>query len=105
MTIALKNILKEKFFLHKQSQQDMESLLKRIITLVIQGARKTQNAMEKNITELHNRLNPSGPGKRMNSSTQKNLYFIREDIIHEMSNTEDEKLDIATYVMMIEENQ
>ena len=27
---------------------------------------------------------------------QKNLYIIREDIIYEMFNTEDEKLDIAT---------
>ena len=55
---------------------------------------------------MHNRLNPSGPGKRRNLSTKKaledshsnpkNLYIIREDIINEMSNTEDEKLDIAT---------
>ena len=27
---------------------------------------------------------------------QKNLYIIREDIINEIFNTEDEKLDIAT---------
>ena len=27
---------------------------------------------------------------------QKNLYIIRENIINEMFNTEDEKLDIAT---------
>ena len=62
--------------------------------------------MEKKITELHDRLYPSGTGKRMNSSTKKtledlysnakNLYIIREDIINEMSNTDDEKLDIAT---------
>ena len=29
-------------------------------------------------------------------SNAKNLYIIREDIINEMSNTENEKLDIAT---------
>ena len=62
--------------------------------------------MEKKITEFYNRLNPSGPRKRMNLSTKKrlenlhsnvkNLYIIREDIINEMFNTEDEKLDIAT---------
>ena len=32
---SIKNMLKEKIFLYKQSQQEMESLLKRIITLVI----------------------------------------------------------------------
>ena len=73
--------------------------------LSVKEARKQQNAMEKKITELHNRLNPSGLGKRMNSSTKKtledlysnakNFYIIREDIINEMFNTEDEKLDIA----------
>ena len=62
--------------------------------------------MEKKITELHNRLNYSGPGKGMNPSTKKrledlysnakNLYIIREDIINEMFNIENEKLDIAT---------
>ena len=36
--------------------------------LSIKEARKQQNAIEKKITELHNRLNPSGPGKRMNLS-------------------------------------
>ena len=74
--------------------------------LSIKEARKQQNTIEKKITELHNRLNPSGPGKRMNLSTKrtledlysnaKNLYIIREDKINEMFNTEDEKLDIAT---------
>ena len=52
--------------------------------------------MEKKITELYNRLNPSGPGKRMNSITKKtledlhsdakNLYVVREEILNEMSN-------------------
>ena len=53
--------------------------------------------MEKKITELHNRLNPIGPGKRMNLTTKKktledlhsdakNLYVVREEIINEMSN-------------------
>ena len=52
--------------------------------------------MEKKVPELHNRLNPSGPGKRMNSirrktledlhSDTKNLYIVREEIINEMSN-------------------
>ena len=74
--------------------------------LSMKEAIKQQNAIEKKITELHNRLNPSGPGKRMNLTTKKtledlhsnakNLYIIREDIINEMFNTEDEKLDIAT---------
>ena len=54
---------------------------------------------------MHNRLNYSGPGKGRNPSTEKtledlhsdakNLYIIRENIINEMFNTEDEKLDIA----------
>ena len=35
LTIALKNVLKEKIFLYKQSQQEMESLLKKNINLVI----------------------------------------------------------------------
>ena len=34
--------------------------------------------------------------KNMTYSNAKNLYIIREDIIKEMFNTEDEKLDIAT---------
>ena len=69
-------------------------------------ARKQQNAIEKKITELHNSLNSIGPGRRMSLSTKKtledlhsdakNLYTIRENIINEMFNTEDEKLDIAT---------
>ena len=78
-----------------------------MVTLSIKVARKQQNAMEKKITELYNRLNPSGPRKRMNLiskkkkledlySDAKNLYIIREDIINEISSTEDEKLDIAT---------
>ena len=58
---------------------------------------------------MHNRINYSGPGNGMKPSTKnqqqktedlypnaKNLYIIREDIINEMFNTEDEKLDIAT---------
>ena len=74
--------------------------------LSIEEARKQQNAIEKKVTELHNRLNYSGPGKGMNPSTKKtledlysnakNLYILRENIINEMFNTEDEKLDIAT---------
>ena len=39
--------------------------------LSIKEARKQQNAIEKKITELHNRLNYSGPGKVMNKSTKK----------------------------------
>ena len=68
-------------------------------------ARKQQNAIEKKIKELNNRLNYIGPGKKINPSTRKtledllsnakNLYIIRENIINEMFNTEDEKLDIA----------
>ena len=38
-------------------------------------------------------------------SDAENLYTIRENIINEMFNTEDEKLDIAKVVMMTEENQ
>ena len=74
--------------------------------LSIKEARKQQNAMERKITELHNRLNYSGPGKGMKPSIKKtledlysnakNLYIIREDIINGMVNTKDEKLDIAT---------
>ena len=86
---------------------DLWSLVKKIFQgkLLIKEARKQQNAIEKKITELHNRLNPSGPGKRLDLSTKKtledlystakNLYIIREDMINEMFNTGDEKLDIA----------
>ena len=55
--------------------------------IINKRSKKTTNAMEKKITELHNRLNPSGPGKRMNLSRKKtledlysnakNLYIIR----------------------------
>ena len=55
---------------------------------------------------MHLRLNYSGPGKGMNPSTKKTLedlhsdakkfYTIRENIINEMFNIEDEKLDTAT---------
>ena len=88
---------------------DLWSLVKKIFEgkLSIKEARKQQNAIEKKkITELHNRLNPSGLGKIINLSTKKtlkdlhsntkNLYIIREDIINETFNTEDEKPDIAT---------
>ena len=72
----------------------MWSLVKKIFEekLSIKEARKQQNAMEKKITELHNRLNPCGSGKRMSLSTKKtlevlysnakNLYTIREDKIN-----------------------
>ena len=39
--------------------------------LSIKEARKQQNAIEKKITVLHNRLNYSGPGKGMKPSTKK----------------------------------
>ena len=85
----------------------MWSLVKKVYEgkLSIKEARKEQNAIEKKIKELNHRLNPVGPGKRMNPSTEKtlkdlhsdakNLYIIRENIINEMFNTGDEKLDIA----------
>ena len=44
----------------------------------------------KNITELYNRLNPNGPGKRMNSTTKKTLEDLhsdaKEETINEMFN-------------------
>ena len=65
----------------------------------IKEARKQRNAIEKKITELNNKLNYIGPGKKMNPSTKKrledllsnakNIYIIRENIINEMFNTED----------------
>ena len=76
-------------FLYKQSQQkvekpvqknysfsdyiDLSSLVKKIFDrkLSIKEARKQQDAIEKKIKELHDRLNPSGPGKRTNLSTEK----------------------------------
>ena len=88
--------------------KNLWSLVKKMFQgkLSIKEARKQQNAIGKKITELHNRLNYSGPGKGMNPSTKKtledlhsnakNLYIIREDIINEMFNTKDEKLDIGT---------
>ena len=39
--------------------------------LSIKEGRKKQNAMKKKITELHNRLNYSGPAKGMKPSTKK----------------------------------
>ena len=84
------------------------SLIKKIFEgkLSIKKARKQQNYIEKKITELHNSINHIGPGRKMNLSTKKsledlysnarNLYIVRKDIINEMFNTEDEKLDIAT---------
>ena len=88
----------------------MWSLVKKYLKekgkLSIKEARKQQNAIEKNIKRLDDRLNPIGSGKRMNPSTKKtledlfsdakNLYTIRENIINEMFNTETEILDIAT---------
>ena len=77
---------------------DLWPLVKKIFEgkLSIKEARKQQNAMQKKITELYNRLKPMGPGKRMNStgtktledldSDTKNLYVVREEIINEMSN-------------------
>ena len=83
---------------------DLWSLVKKIFEgkLSIKEARKQQNAIEKKITELHNRLNYSGLRKGIHQqkktledlySNAKNLYIIKEDIINEMFNTED---DIAT---------
>ena len=83
---------------------DLWSLVKKLF----EGKLSIKEARKK-ITELHNRLNPSGPGKRMKirtlstkktledlHSNAKNLYIIGEDIINEMFNTEDEKFDVAT---------
>ena len=87
---------------------DLWSLVKKIFEgkLSVKGSKKTTKCYRKRIKELHDRLNPIGPGKRMNPSTEKtlkdlhfdakNLHIIRENIINEMFNTEDEKLDIAT---------
>ena len=100
-----KNIYKNYNF---SDYTDLWSFVKKIFEgkLSIEEARKQQNAIEQKITELHNRLNYSGPGKGINPSTTKtledlysnakNLYIIIEDIINEMFSTEDEKLDIAT---------
>ena len=54
---------------------DLWSLVKKIFEgkLSIKEARKQQNTMEKKITELNNRLNSSGPRKRMNLSTTENI--------------------------------
>ena len=51
------------------------SLVKKIFEgkLSIKEARKQQNAIEKKITELHKRINYSGPGKVLNKSTKKTL--------------------------------
>ena len=50
------------------------SLVKKIFEgkLSLEEAGKQQSAIEKKITELHHRLNYSGPGKGMNSSIKKN---------------------------------
>ena len=55
---------------------DLWSLVKKIFEgkLSIKEARKQQNAIEKKITELHNRLNYCGPGEGMNPSTTKKKH-------------------------------
>ena len=73
--------------------------------LPIKEARKQQNDIEKQIAQLHNRIDP---GKGMKTSTKKtledlysdakNLYIIRENIINK-------NLILQQVVMMIEENQ
>ena len=54
---------------------DLWSLVKKISEgkLSIKETRKQKNAIEKKMTELHNRLNLSGPRKRINLSTKKTL--------------------------------
>ena len=47
--------------------------------LSIKEARKQQNAIEKKIKELNDRLNPIGLGKRMNLSAKKTLEDLRSD--------------------------
>ena len=47
--------------------------------LSIKEARKQQNAIEKKIKELNDRLNPIGRGKRMNLSAKKTLEDLRSD--------------------------
>ena len=45
--------------------------------------------MKKQITELDNRLNPDGPGKKLSLKTQKTLKNLRSDgknVTNEMSN-------------------
>ena len=86
---------------------DLWSLVKKIFDgkLSIKEARKQQDDMKEKIKELNDRLNYSGPGKGMNPSTKKALenlrsdskkiYIIRENVINEVFNTEDEKLDIT----------
>ena len=86
----------------------MWSLVKKIFEgkLSIKEARKQQNAIEKKIKDLGDRLNYSSPGKGMKPLRKKkirrftfwckNFYIIRESIINNMFNTADEKLDIAT---------
>ena len=87
---------------------DLWSLLKKIfgVKLSITEARKQQNDIVKKIKDLDDRLNYVGPGKGMKPSTTKNiledfcsdaknLFIIRENIINEIFNTEDEKLDIG----------
>ena len=55
---------------------DLRSLVKKIFEgkLSIKEARKQQNAIEKKITELYNRLNYIGPGEGMNPSTTKKKH-------------------------------
>ena len=71
---------------------DLWSLVKKYLKKIInKGDKKTTKRYGKRIAELHNRLNPSGSGKRMNLNNKKiledlycdakNLYIIREDII------------------------
>ena len=74
--------------------------------IINKGYKEPTKCYRKKIKELNDRLNYTGPGKGMNPSTEKKLKdiysdakkfkIIRENIINEMFNTEDEKLDIAT---------
>ena len=91
---------------------DLWSLVKKIFEgkLSIKESRKQQNAIEKKITELHNRLNPSGRGKKLNLSTTKKqkIYILMKKIFLSLEmkcSIQSKKNLILQQVMMTKENQ
>ena len=73
-----KYIIRKNFSVQTRSTKDGKSIYKNynFSDYTDLWSRKQQNAIERKITELHNRLNCSGPGKRMSLSTKKALEVL-----------------------------
>ena len=117
-----KYIIRKNFSVQTRSTKDgksiyknykyLWSLVKKIFEgkLSIKESKKQQNAIEKKITELHNRLNPSGRGKKLNLSTTKKqkIYILMKKIFLSLEmkcSIQSKKNLILQQVMMTKENQ